>query len=146
MINDDMNEELFEGRVEISSLENGASFGLDEETYFRMASFAMTASGMGIEPSMICRLPNDERGCKLVLFGRTHAFSIRVRVSRSGATIALVAEPLDGLHCQIPLYESEGDCDVYWSRALRAMCAVESIAYYDSHWASEQQQGDGDYV
>jgi len=136
-------EELFEGKLEITRTENGASFGLDEESYFRMARCAMDAAGMGIEPSVICRLPDDERGCKLVLFGRTHMFALRVRVSRSDTTIALVAEPLDGLHCQIPLFEGQ-DCDVHWSRALRAMCAVESIAFYDQHWALEQGDGDGD--
>jgi hypothetical protein len=144
MINDDFDSELFEGKIEITRAENGGSFGLDEESYFRLARCAMDASGMGIEPSVICRLPNDERGCKLVLFGRTHQFTLYVRVFRSGATIALVAEPLDGpLHCRIPLYEGQ-DNDVHWSRALRAMCAVESIAYYDSHWAAEQGEGDGD--
>ena len=102
MIDDD-DSELFEGKVEISRTERGASFGLDEETYFRMAQMSMTASGRKIEPSVICRLPDNERGCKLVLFGRTHAFSVVVRVFRSGATIAVFAEPLDGpLHCRIP--------------------------------------------
>ena len=72
-----------------------------------MASFAMTASGMKIEPSVICRLPNEERGCKLILFGKTHAFSVVVRVFRSGATIAVTCQPLDGLHCTIPLYEGQ---------------------------------------
>jgi hypothetical protein len=24
------------------------------------------------------------------------------------------------------------------------MCATESIAFYDQHWAAEQQQGEGD--
>ena len=81
-MHDDDDSELFDGRVEISSLERGASFGLDEESYFRMASCAMSAAGMHIEPAMICRLPEGERGCKLVLFGRTHQFSVRVRVQK----------------------------------------------------------------
>ena len=141
----DDDSELFEGKIEISSLERGASFGLDEMTYFRMASCAMKASGMGIEPSMICGLPNGERGCRLVLFGHTHAFSVRVRVLRSCTTLAVFAQPLDGpLHCLIPLYEGQ-DCDAHWSRALRAMCAVKGIGFFDSHWAqeqAEQQQGE----
>ena len=126
MIDDDDSSELFEGQVEISSLERGATFGLDEETCFRMASCAITAGGVGIEPCTICKLPNDARGCKLVLFGKTHAFILVVRVLRSYATIAVFAEPLDGLHCLIPLYEGQ-DCDAHWSRALRSMCAVEQI-------------------
>jgi hypothetical protein len=89
---------------------------------------------------MICCLPGDERGCKLILFGKTHQFSVVVRVFRSGATIAVFAEPLDGLHCWIPLYEGQ-DCDSHWSRALRAMCAVEQIGYFDSHWSAEQGGG-----
>jgi hypothetical protein len=105
---DDDDSELFEGRLEISRTENGASFGLDEESYFRMATCAMNASGMGIEPSVICRLPDSERGCKLVSFGRTHAFSVVARVFRSRTTIALVAEPLDGLHCTIPSLRRTG--------------------------------------
>jgi hypothetical protein len=121
-MHDDDDSELFEGRLEISRTENGASFGLDEESYFRMATCAMNASGMGIEPSVICRLPDSERGCKLVSFGRTHAFSVVARVFRSRTTIALVAEPLDGLHCTIPLREGQ-DCDVHLSRALRCACA-----------------------
>ena len=143
-MHDDDDSELFDGRVEISSLERGASFGLDEESYFRMASCAMSAAGMHIEPAMICRLPEGERGCKLVLFGRTHQFSVRVRVFRSCTTIAVFAEPLDGLHCEIPLYEGQ-DNDVHWSRALRSMLAVEGTQYVDQHWSAEQsEQGEGD--
>jgi hypothetical protein len=68
-------------------------------------------------------------------------FALCVRVSRSDTTIALVAEPLDGpLHCRIPLFEGQDD-DLHWSRALRSMCAVESIAFYDQHWAAEQGEG-----
>ena len=64
---DDDDSELFEGKIEITRTENGASFGLDEETYFRMAQTAMTAGGMGIEPALICRLSGSgERGCRLV--------------------------------------------------------------------------------
>ena len=118
MIDDD-DSELFEGQVEISSLERGSSFGLSEETYFRLASFAMTASGLRIEPSVICRLRAGERGCKLVLFGRSHQFTVRVRAPRSGAAmIDVFAEPLDRLRCEIPLYSGE-DNDAHWSRALR---------------------------
>ena len=131
-MNDDDDSQLFEGRLEITRTENGSSFGLDELSYYRLARCAMDAAAMGIEPAMICCLPAGERGCKLVLFGRTHAFSLRVRVFRSGAMIAVFAEPLDGLHCQIPLYEGQ-DYDAHWSRALRSMCAVEQIGYFDSH-------------
>ena len=59
----------------------------------------MTAAGMGIEPAMICKLRAGERGCKLVLWGATHQFTVRVRVTRSGATLDVFAEPLDGLTC-----------------------------------------------
>jgi hypothetical protein len=142
MIYDD-DSELFEGKLEITRTENGASFGLDESIYFRMARCAMDAAGMGVEPSVICKLPGDERGCRLLLYGRSHAFTLSVRVFRSSTTLAVTCQPLDGLHCQIPLYEGQ-DCDSHWSRALRAMCAVESIAFYDSHWAAEQQQGEGE--
>jgi hypothetical protein len=121
-MHDDDDSELFEGKVEISSLERGSSFGLDESTYYRMAQMSMTAAGMRIEPAMICCLPGSERGCKLVLFGKTHAFSVRVRVSRSGAMIDVSAEPLDGpLHCIVSLY-SGSDCDAHWSVRF-ARCA-----------------------
>jgi hypothetical protein len=133
--------ELFEGQIEISSLERGATFGLDESTYYRMASCALNAGGMGIKPAMICKLPGGERGCKLLLFGKTHAFSVRVRVSRSGTMIDTFAEPLDTPLDAIPLYSGE-DCDSHWSRALRSMLAVEGIRYVDQYWAEEQQQGE----
>jgi hypothetical protein len=144
-MHDDDDSGLFEGRVEITRTENGASFGLSPETYFRLASCAITAAGMKIEPALICRLPDGERGCKLVLFGRRHQFSVRVRVFRSCTTIAIFAQPLDGLRCVVPVYEGQ-DNDLHWSRGLRAMLEFESIAYYDSFWAqeqAEQQQGDG---
>lgn len=141
-MNDDDDSELFEGAIEVSSLERGSTFGLSEETYFRLATFAITASGLRIEPAVICTLPSGERGCKLVLFGKTHAFNVRVRVFRSSTMIDVFAEPLDGLRCEIPLYSGE-DLDCHWSRALRSMCAVEQIGYFDSHSAAEQQQGEG---
>jgi hypothetical protein len=118
MIDDD-GSELFEGRIEITRTGRGASFGLDEESYFRLASCAMTAAGMGIEPAMICCLPGGERGCRLTLFGKTHSFDLVVRVFRSGAMIAVSAQPLDDrLHCIVSLYEGQ-DCDAHWSRASR---------------------------
>ena len=136
--------ELFEGQIEISSLERGATFGIDEETYFRMASCAITAGGVGIEPCTICKLPDDQRGCELVLFGEKRTLSFWLCAScASRAPIAVFAEPLDGLTCWIPLYEGQ-DCDVHWSRALRSMCAVESIGYYDQFWAAEQGEGGGE--
>ena len=141
MHDDNLEEEIFDGHLEISALERGATFGLDETTYYRMASCAMTAAGMRIEPAMIRTLPDGERGCKLILFGKTHAFSVVVRVSRSCTMITVFAEPLDGLRCQIPLYEGQ-DCDVHWSRALRSMCEVERIGFFDQHWAAEQGEGE----
>ena len=104
-----------------------------------MAQMSMTAAGIGIEPAVIYCLPVGERGCKLVLFGPTHAFTICVRVFRSCTTIAIVAEPLDGLRCVIPCYEDE-DSERSWSRALRAMCEFEHIGFFDSHWAQEQTE------
>jgi hypothetical protein len=84
--------------------------------YFRMARTCNDAASMGIQPSVIRRLPNAERGCKLVLFGSKYQFTVRVRVSRSCATISIFAEPLDGhpLHCRIPVLEDE-DSDRTWS-------------------------------
>jgi hypothetical protein len=41
------------------------------------------------------------------------------------------------MKCTIPLYEGQ-DCDAHWSRALRCMCEVERIGFFDSHWAQEQ--------
>jgi hypothetical protein len=140
MIDDD-DSELFQGQIEISALQRGASFGLDEESYFRLANFALTAGGMGIDPAVICTLPDNERGCPLTLFGKTHSFDLVVRVLRSTVTIAVFAEPLDGLRCVIPLYEGQ-DCDAHWSRALRSMLAVEGTHYVDQYWAEEQQHGD----
>ena len=115
---------FFEGKIEISRTENGASFGLSSDTYLRMAQMSMTAAGMKIEPSVICRLPNGERGCKLVLYGSKHQFTLRVRVLWSCATIAIFAQPLDGLRCVVPVYEGE-DCERSWSRGLRAMLEFE---------------------
>ena len=59
-----------------------------------------------------------------------------MRVFRSCTTIAIVAEPLDGLRCVIPCYEDE-DSERSWSRALRAMCEFEHIGFFDSHWAQK---------
>ena len=133
-------EELFEGAVEISNLERGSSFGLSEQSYFRLASFSMTAAGVGFQPALICKLPGAERGCRVILFGSKHQFDVVVRALRSGVTIDVSAQPLDGpLHCVIPVY-SGLDNDVHYSRALRHMCELESIGYYDSFWAAEQQQ------
>jgi hypothetical protein len=87
MNDDHLEEEVFEGRVEISALENGQSFSLGEQSYFRLANFAMTASGVGIQPALICRLSNAQRGCRLVLFGNTHQFDVVVRSTRSGVMI-----------------------------------------------------------
>lgn len=131
MNDDDFDSELFEGRVEITRTENGASFSLSPETYLRMATMSMDAAGMRIEPSMICRLTSGERGCRLVLFGRTHQFDVVVRVFRSSTTLAVTCQPLDGLHCMIPLYEGQ-DNDCHW-RALRSMLAVEGTHYVDQH-------------
>ena len=143
MHNDDHLEELFEGQIEVTSLERGASFALDEEAYFRLASFAMTAAGVGIQPCTICRLTGGERGCKLTMFARSHQFDVVVRALRCGVTICVTAWPLDSssLHCLVPVYAG-WDCDAHWSRALRAMCEVESIGWFDQHWAAEQQQGE----
>jgi hypothetical protein len=56
--------------------------------------------------------------------------------------LIISAQPLDGpLHCVVPLYSADSDYDVHWSRALRRMCELEQIGYFDSHWAAEQ--GDG---
>ena len=57
MSDDDGSEQLFEGQVEVSSLERGATFGLDEETYFRMATLAITAGGLHIEPCTDLQAP-----------------------------------------------------------------------------------------
>ena len=142
MIDDDFDsQELFDGAVELRRHERGASFGLDPMTYFRLARCCNDAGAMGIEPAVICCLLGGERGCRLVLFGRTHQFTLRVRVCRSCTTIALAAEPLDRLRCWIPLYEGE-DNDCHWSRALRSMLAVEGTHYVDQFWAEEQQQSE----
>jgi hypothetical protein len=145
MTNDDFDSELFDGAIELQQHERGASFGLSPLCYFRMARMANDAAAMGIEPALICRLPNDERGVKVVLFGSKYQFTLCVRACRSCTTLAIVAEPLDGhhpLHCRIPVFEGE-DSDRSWSRGLRAMLEFEGVAFYDSYWA-EEQQGEGD--
>jgi hypothetical protein len=142
MHDDNLEGELFEGQVEISSLERGATFSLDEQSYFRLASFAMTAAGVGIQPSLICKLPGVERGCRLILFGSKYQFDVVVRALRlSRALIDVRAQPLDGsLHDVVALF-SGADSDVDWSRALRHMCELEQIGFFDQFWAAEQ--GDG---
>lgn len=108
-----------------------------------MARMSNDAASMGIHPSVICKLPGGERGCKLVLFASKYQFTVQVRVFRSCTTISIFAEPLDGpLHCRIPVFEDE-DSERSWSRGLRAMLEFEGVAYYDSYWAQEQQQGEG---
>jgi hypothetical protein len=146
MIDDDFDsQEIFDGAVELQRHERGATFGLSPMCYFRMARMSNDAASMGIHPSVICKLPGGERGCKLVLFGSKYQFTTQVRVSRSCTTIAIVAESLDGpLHCRIPVFEDE-DSERSWSRGLRSMLEFEGVAYYDSHWAqeqAEQQQGE----
>ena len=142
MIDDDFDsQEIFDGAIELQRHERGESFGLDPMCYFRMARMSNDANSMGIHPSMICKLPGGERGCRLTLFGKTHSFDLIVRVFRSWTTLALFAEPLDGLRCEIPLYEGQ-DCDAHWSCALRSMLATEGTHYADQHWAQEQQGGE----
>ena len=97
-----------------------------------MARMSNDAASMGIHPSVICKLPGGERGCKLVLFASKYQFTVQVRVFRSCTTISTFAEPLDGpLHCRIPVFEDE-DSERSWSRGLRAMLEFEGVAYYDS--------------
>ena len=147
IIDDDFDsQEIFDGAIELQQHERGASFGLDPMCYFRMARMSNDAASMGIQPSVICRLPNNERGCKLILYGSKYEFTLQVRVYRSCCEISCVASPLDGspLHCRIPVFEGS-DCDADWSRGLRAMLEFENIAYYDWSWAQEQsEQGEGD--
>ena len=139
---DDDGEELFEGRIEISNLERGSTFGLDEETYYRMARCAMNAAGMGIEPSVICSLPSGERGCKLDPVWEDASIHdpgprpARCTIHRRLRGATRRADLLDSALLGMGLRP-------HWSRALRSMLAVEGVAYYDSHWAAEQQ-GDGD--
>ena len=136
---DDNNSELFDGATEISHTERGETFGMSKGTYFRMAQTANTAASMGIEPSTIAILPDGLPGCRLVLYGKMHAFQVFVRVREKRAFVDCLAERLDEkLHAWVPLISVLPDCDQTWSRALRAMAAAENIAYYDSHWAAEQ--------
>lgn len=113
--------------------------------YLRMARTSNDVASMGIQPSVICRLPGGERGCRLILFGRAYQFSVRVRALRSDVTIDVSADPLDGpLHCIVPLC-SGSDCDAHWSRALPCARSSRSV-FFDSYWAQEQaeQQQDED--
>ena len=97
---------------------------------------------MGIQPALICKLPGVERGCRLILFGSKYQFDVVVRALRlSRALIDVRAQPLDGpLHDVVALF-SGVDSDVDWSRALRHMCELESIGFFDQHWAAEQGEG-----
>jgi hypothetical protein len=105
----------------------------------------MNAGAMGIEPSVIAKLPGKgERGVRVTLYGPKHLFELAVRVRASEVVMHITCQPLsEKLHCIIPLYEG-CDCDAHWSRALRAMAAVEDIGFYDSFWAEEQQQREED--
>jgi hypothetical protein len=143
MHDDNNNEELFDGAIELQRHERGRSFGLDPMTYFRLARCCNEARGVGIEPCVISRLPSGQCGCRVVLYGSRYAFTLCLRVFRSYTTIAILAEPLDAhsSHCT-PVFEGEDDGDRSWSRALRALLEFENVAYYDSFWAEEQQQGE----
>ena len=138
--------ELFCGATELQQHERGQSFGLDAMTYFRLARCCNEARGVGVEPCVICRLRGiGERGVKVVLFGRQHAYELCVRVLRSCVTITVVAEPLDRLHARIALFETDCDDDRGWSRVLRSMTTAEGVNYVDQFWGedqTEQQQGE----
>ena len=87
-------------------------------TYFRLACCCNDLSAMGVEPCVICRLPGQgERGCKVVLFGRKHAYNLSVRLLRSCVTITVVAENLDHSCVPIPLFETDRDDDRLEQRA-----------------------------
>ena len=137
-------QELFDGKLEITRHERGESFGIDPMTYFRLACCCNDLNAMGVEPCVICRLPGcGERGCKVVLFGRKHAYNLSVRVLRSCVTITVAAENLDHLCVRIPLFETDCDDDRGWSSVLRSITAAEGVGYVDRFWG---EGGDGDGI
>ena len=92
---------------------------------------------------MIRSFPTGERGCKVVLFGRQHAYHLSVRVLRSCVTITVVAEPLDRpCSCWIPLFETDRDDDRGWSGVLRSIATAEGVGYVDRFWG-ERVEGYG---
>jgi hypothetical protein len=143
MIDDnDFDFEIFDGAIELQRHERGESFSLDPMTYFRLARCCNDASAMHIEPCVICRLPGSERGCKVVLYGRKHAYNLSVRVFRSCTTIDVSAEPLDhSCVVRIPLFETDNDDDRGWSHVLRSMTTAEGVGYVDRFWGEDD--GDG---
>ena len=63
--------------------ERGESFGLERQSYVRMAQCAIACSRAGVEPSTIRNLANDKPGCDLTLYGSQAAYTIRVEESTS---------------------------------------------------------------
>jgi hypothetical protein len=70
---------LFDGLEEVhSQYERGESYGLERQTYARMAQCAIACSSAGVEPSTIRQLANGKPGCDLTLYGSQAAYTIRV--------------------------------------------------------------------
>ena len=102
MLSDDGS--LFDGLEEVhSEYERGESYGLERQTYARMAQCAIACSRAGVEPSTIRKLSNGKPGCDLTLYGRKAAYTIRVAEPVDSETflISLFVIGLDVKH--IPL-------------------------------------------
>ena len=81
MLSDDGS--LFDGLEEVhSQYGRGESYGLERQTYARMAQCAIACSRAGVEPSTIRKLANGKPGCDLTLYGSQAAYTIRVEERR----------------------------------------------------------------
>ena len=71
-------EVLFDGIDEVHSCyERGESYGLERQTYARLAQSAIACARAGVEPSTIRKLANGKLGCDLTLYGKA-AYTIRI--------------------------------------------------------------------
>ena len=94
MLSDDGS--LFDGLEEVhSQYERGESYGLERQTYARMAQCAIACSRAGVEPSTIRKLTNDRPGCDLTLYGSQAAYTIRVEEGEERFIIRLFVIGLD---------------------------------------------------
>ena len=87
---------LFDGLEEVhSQYERGESYGLERQTYARMAQCAIACSRVGVEPSTIRKLSNGKPGCDLTLYGSQAAYTIRVEEAEEEFVIRLFVIGLD---------------------------------------------------
>jgi hypothetical protein len=105
LIMNKLDEVLFDGLEEVhSQYERGQSYGLERESYARLAQCAIACSRAGVEPSTIKHLPDGKPGCDLILYGKA-AYTIRIEPRN----ISLFIMSLDAKH--LPLTPGHLICE-----------------------------------